>query len=165
MRRIAITVDGQPFEVELDVSPGGGSTFHARVNGEEVRVLATGLGGQPEGTLCLVIDDRPYELTFDRDLHTLVDFSGAHEIQLREIEMQATRGQGKRGPVKAPIPGQISQVLVKQGEIVEPGQPLVVLEAMKMQNEIRAQVGGVVNSVQVIAGQNVARGHILVEID
>jgi len=161
---MAISVDGQPFEVELDISPNGGSTFHARVNGVEVRVLATNLEGQPEGILCLVIDDRPYELTFDHDLHTLMDFSGAHEIQLRELEIQASRGQGRSGPVKAPIPGQITQVLVEQGQIVEPGQPLVILEAMKMQNEIRAQVGGVVHSVQVITGQNVSRGHVLVDI-
>lgn len=165
MRRIAITVDGHFFEVELDISPTGESTFHVKVNGEEVRILAPNLDGNPEEILCLVIDNRPYELTFEHDLHTVVDYSGVHEIQLRELETTGTRSQGKSGPVKAPIPGQISQILVEKGQLVEPGQALVVLEAMKMQNEIRAQASGIVRSIQVSTGQNVARGDVLIEID
>jgi biotin carboxyl carrier protein len=66
--------------------------------------------------------------------------------------------------VKAPIPGQITRLLVTPGEMVQAGQPLLVLEAMKMQNEIFAQAAGVVQAVHVSAGKTVKRGDILLEL-
>jgi biotin carboxyl carrier protein len=67
--------------------------------------------------------------------------------------------------VKAPIPGQIAQVLVTAGQPVKAGQTLIILEAMKMRNEIRSQAAGTVSVVHVAAGQTIARGDLLVEIE
>ena len=57
--------------------------------------------------------------------------------------------------ITAPIPGLVVRILVKEGDTIEEGQPVVLLEAMKMENELRAVRGGVVKSVLAAAGQRV----------
>jgi biotin carboxyl carrier protein len=69
------------------------------------------------------------------------------------------------GRIKAPIPGQVTQVIVSIGDEVELGEPLLVLEAMKMENEIRAPRTGRVKALNVLAGQRVALNEVLAEID
>jgi 3-methylcrotonyl-CoA carboxylase alpha subunit len=64
----------------------------------------------------------------------------------------------------APMPGRVIAVHVRAGDRVEPGAPLVVLEAMKMENEFRAATAGVVREVAVAAGQAVNAGDLLVVI-
>ena len=63
------------------------------------------------------------------------------------------------------MPGRVVDVRVAAGDVVEAGQPLVVLEAMKMQNEIQADRAGTVERVHVAAGQAVEGGDPLVEIE
>ena len=66
------------------------------------------------------------------------------------------------GDIAAPMPGKVLQVLVKEGDVVEEGQPLVVLEAMKMENVIKAAANGTVSAVQAVEGQAVEKGALLV---
>jgi biotin carboxyl carrier protein len=66
--------------------------------------------------------------------------------------------------VEAPMPGVVVSVPVKVGDVVAVGQPVVVVEAMKMQNELLAETAGVVDSIAVKPGQTVDRGAILVSI-
>jgi biotin carboxyl carrier protein len=66
--------------------------------------------------------------------------------------------------VKAVIPGTIQKVMVKVGDPVEPGTPLLILEAMKMRNEVRATVHGTVRKIHVRPGVQVPKDQILVEI-
>lgn len=73
-----------------------------------------------------------------------------------------TSGAGEK--VSAPMPGTILNVLVKEGETVKKGQVLVILEAMKMENEIVAPVDGQIVSVSVEKGQNVNLGDSLLQI-
>lgn len=72
---------------------------------------------------------------------------------------RAARGGG--GPLKAVMPGFVAEVRVQPGDTVSEGDALLVLEAMKMQNEIQAPADGVVESVAVEAGQAVAAGEVL----
>jgi biotin carboxyl carrier protein len=65
----------------------------------------------------------------------------------------------------APIPGKVVGVKVKPGDEVEPGQPLVVLEAMKMENELAADQAGKVAAIHVAAGDTVEGGELLVELE
>ena len=81
---------------------------------------------------------------------------------------ETSRGEaGKVGKrvLKAYMPGRVIEVRVATGDKVEVGQPLVVLEAMKMQNEIQAERAGVVGRVFVAAGEAVEGGDPLLEID
>lgn len=68
------------------------------------------------------------------------------------------------GLVVSPMPGRVLKVLVKEGDEVEAGAPLVVVEAMKMENEFKAPFDGVVESVHVQAGQTVESGAKLVVV-
>ena len=76
-----------------------------------------------------------------------------------------TGGGGGDGTVGAPMQGTIVKVLVSVGDAVEPGQALLVLEAMKMENHINAEQGGTVKEVRVGAGDNVGTGDVLVVIE
>jgi len=67
--------------------------------------------------------------------------------------------------VSAPMPGRIVRVLVAEGDIVEARQPVVVIEAMKMENELRSPVAGRVREVSAAAGASVDAGRVLVVID
>jgi pyruvate carboxylase subunit B len=84
----------------------------------------------------------------------------------RTRHIRSLVGAGKApsggGAVKAPMPGLVVKVLVEAGATVAAGQGLVVLEAMKMENEIKAMAPGVVDSVAVKAGQAVEKGAPLV---
>jgi pyruvate carboxylase subunit B len=66
--------------------------------------------------------------------------------------------------LKAPMPGLVVRVLVEEGQQVMAGQGLVVLEAMKMENELKASGAGVVRSVRAVAGSTVEKGQLLLEV-
>jgi acetyl-CoA/propionyl-CoA carboxylase biotin carboxyl carrier protein len=72
---------------------------------------------------------------------------------------------GGDGTVSSPMQGTIVKVLVAQGDAVEPGQSLLVLEAMKMENHINAEGGGTVKEVRVAAGDTVGTGDVLIVIE
>jgi len=80
-------------------------------------------------------------------------------------EARAASGQGGRRTVHAYMPGRVVSVAVAAGDEVTEGQPLVVLEAMKMQNEIQADRAGTVRIVHVAAGQAVEGGDPLLELE
>ena len=77
----------------------------------------------------------------------------------------ASIGSGGNGTVNAPMQGTIVKVLVNVGDTVEPGQALLVLEAMKMENQISSESGGTVAEVRVSAGDGVGTGDVLVIIE
>ena len=86
---------------------------------------------------------------------------------LTHLATEAHGDSGRSGKlvVTAYMPGRVVSVAVAEGDAVEPGQPLVVLEAMKMQNEIQADRAGVVKRIHVASGQAVEGGDPLVEIE
>ena len=69
------------------------------------------------------------------------------------------------GTVLSPMPGRVLKVLVSEGDVVEAGAALVVVEAMKMENELVSQRAGTVRKVHVAPGQNVESGARLVEVE
>ena len=67
--------------------------------------------------------------------------------------------------VKAIIPGTIQKIMVEVGDRVEAGFPMLILEAMKMRNEVLAPVGGVIKTINVSEGDLVPKSHLLLELD
>jgi biotin carboxyl carrier protein len=86
----------------------------------------------------------------------------------RSKQIEALTGQGRKvaasGVVRAPMPGLVVRVEVSEGAAVEVGEGLVVVEAMKMENELRAQMRGVVEQIHVKAGDRVEKGAPLVTL-
>ena len=77
----------------------------------------------------------------------------------------AAAGPAGPAPLIAPMPGLVVRVNVEPGDVVQPGQGLVVMEAMKMENELRTQAGGTVKAVLVQPGAAVEKGAKLVELE
>ena len=67
--------------------------------------------------------------------------------------------------IKAIIPGTIQRIMAKEGEEVTAGTPLLILEAMKMRNEVLSPVNGVVTKIHVSEGEMVSKAHLLIEMD
>jgi biotin carboxyl carrier protein len=152
--------------VDIDVRRVG-ERFEVAVDGHayslEFLPVATGLSAM------LCSDGRTFAVAHRRDAPNRWRISlGDREFQvhLREpLEREvAGRGFGAAGPqeVRAPIPGKVVSVAVAAGDTVAAGQPLVVLEAMKMQNQISAEGAGTVESVSVSPGMTVDGGQVLV---
>ncbi len=95
---------------------------------------------------------------------------GGEEIEILDplaLLAEQAHGAGGGGPkqVTAYMPGVVKRVLVTEGDTVERGQSLAVLEAMKMENEIEAETDGTVRKILVEAGQAVDGGEALFEIE
>ena len=78
--------------------------------------------------------------------------------------LSSSKGKADKESIKAPMPGKIIDVLVREGSAVVRGEPLLILEAMKMQNEIQSPVNGKVIKVNAKANTNVMKDDILMEI-
>lgn len=164
MTKLALTIDDQTFQVEIDVYPHGESSLKVKVDGKLIEVQLPGPDSQPEGIEWLVVEGRPYEIQYDHELHWIKAYNGIHHVEVRDSETLGRLSLNGDGRVKAPIPGQISRILVEMGETVQAGQPLLVLEAMKMENIIYAPRTGSINAIYAILGKNVRRDEILMEI-
>jgi biotin carboxyl carrier protein len=95
-----------------------------------------------------------------------------HEVEALDERMRAIRelagasaGPVGPAPLVAPMPGMIVRVNVQVGDRVDPGQGLVVMEAMKMENELRAQAVATVKAVLAQPGQAVEKGALLIELE
>jgi len=156
-RVVSLDSDGVRYEEEPPV--------HAElseIEGSPVRMLKIGTQvyrvvvqkRQGKGRHTLWIDGYGFETeALDERTRAIRDLSAA------------SAGPVGPAPVVAPMPGLIVRVSVKVGERVEAGQGIVVMEAMKMENELRATAAGTVKSVEVSAGTAVEKGALLVALE
>ncbi|OHC11966.1 MAG: oxaloacetate decarboxylase subunit alpha [Pseudomonadales bacterium GWC1_66_9] len=136
-------------------SEGVPTEFLIDVHGETYRVDITGVGLKGEGKrhFYLSIDGMPEEVVFEPLNEFVAGGSGKRK--------QA----GAPGDVSTSMPGNIVDVLVKEGDTVKAGQPILITEAMKMETEVQAPIGGTVKAIHVAKGDRVNPGELLVEID
>ena len=110
-----------------------------------------------------------------RELHVRQQGSSAYTVMVngRQMVAQVDRGNGKRrkpanpaaaGSISAPMPGMVVNVLVKEGQRVDSGDPLVILESMKMQMQLRSPFTGQVAKVAVHNRVQVEKGALLVQV-
>jgi biotin carboxyl carrier protein len=123
------------------------------------------------GQVVLLAYGRSYAVSIEGDENRVgVTLAGYHYAMEIEDEREraahvAERAAGKSGGVVvATMPGVVVEIMVAPGDELEPGAPLLILEAMKMQNEIDASSGGVVKTVHVTPGQAVSAGERLVTL-
>jgi len=165
MSRISVTVDGYTYEVELEQQPNGELQMTVWVDGQAYPVVAPDLRAPLNEMEWFIVANRPYEVMLDPDLAWIRSATGIHSLEVQDMEISLARPPTGDGRVKAPIPGQITQVIAAVGDEVELGEPLLVLEAMKMENEIRAPRAGRVKALNVSPGQRVTLHEVLAEID
>ena len=121
-----------------------------------------------EGLLSLKLGDRVYRVERLEGHHWRVNGRQLESRVLSELEHRFAgfgAGQEDEGPARleVPMPGRIVKILVKPGDEVARGQGLVIVEAMKMENELKATRAAVVAAVRVIEGQGVEKGAVLVD--
>jgi biotin carboxyl carrier protein len=162
--RYYVTIGERTVEVDL-------SGPRPRVDGREVNADLATVPGTP--LRHLLVDGRSHALVARRTER------GSWEIALDGVQLTAEvvdertravralegRGGASQGPrpVRAPMPGLVTRIEVAAGDTVQPGQGVAIIEAMKMENELRAEACGVVARVLVTAGQAVEKGAVLVE--
>ncbi|WP_129670552.1 acetyl-CoA carboxylase biotin carboxyl carrier protein subunit [Candidatus Chloroploca sp. Khr17] len=163
MRRFFVTINENDFEVEISGSPNIEGWIEVQVNGEPVRVRLPWSATSAHSAWAMV-GNRPHEILIDHDLHWIQTTRGRHNVQIRDRDTPISRPRSGDGRVKAPIPGLIARILVEAGQYVEVGQPILVLEAMKMQNEITAPRSGTISMLNIQPGQSVKLHELLIEI-
>lgn len=145
----AVTIDGERLEAHAAAIPGT-PLLHLLLGRESWTVACQQLEG---GRWALGAAGERVEVEVQDD---------------RSKQIEALTGQGRKvvvgGVVKAPMPGLVVRVEVSEGQTVELGEGLVVVEAMKMENELRATHKGVVAAVHVTAGDRVEKGAPLVTL-
>ena len=161
-----VNIDGRNYRLDLNRSDG---LWHCRLDGKEIRIdpVLT----RPD-ILSVLIEGKAYEIKREHtptDMHLWVGpVRYAAEIRdprsLRSRRQSADQGTGPRKLV-APMPGKVVRLLAKQGSEVEAGQGLVVVEAMKMQNEVKSPKRGVVQKMIATEGSTVNAGDVLVIVE
>jgi biotin carboxyl carrier protein len=144
---------------------------HVSVDGVTYTVDFTPVGDQP--VYSLLIDGKSYDAHVYQDEDTWqVFFHGAMYSALvedeREKRLRAAMGGGVSGQeeyhLKAPMPGMVISVPVSEGQAVEKGSVLLILESMKMQNELRSPRAGVVTRLRVRPGDRVEQKATLLSV-
>jgi len=169
MSTTTLRTAGRTLAVRLAPEAGG---FAATVDDAAHRVVLLALGaasmpaaGVTTQEVALDVDGRVHRaLVVRASGRVLVALDGRVHVFETGAEAGGAAGHAGSGVVTAPMPGKIVAVLVKPGDAVEPGQPLVVLEAMKMETTLTAEIAGTVAAVHGAAGGMVDGGALLVEI-
>jgi pyruvate carboxylase subunit B len=163
--KYVVSLAGRELEVEVDGD-------RVTIGGETRTATLRTIPGTPSRQL--VIDGRPTVLTLrstGRGQWSLGRGGDRWEVEVldertRHIRSLTGGGGAARGPatLRAPMPGLVVRVLVEEGQEVAGGTGVVVLEAMKMENELKAPAAGMVGAVRVRPGEPVEKGQVLVEL-
>ena len=169
MAKYALKVRDRDLEVEIEDDPQGG--LQVRIDGSWRKATIQRLGSSPR--YALSVDGRTF------DVVAVVTPEGfnvhvggvTHRVESvrrarrqRHDRDESGHLEDGRWVMRSPLTGAVIDVRVSAGSAVEPGDVLLVIEAMKMQNELRSRVGGTVSAVHVERGQRVELGALLIEI-
>jgi len=164
--KLALTINGAEQPMEL-LAPAPACRFRL---GEGPELTADVRAPEP-CVYSILLDGRSYDARVEETPEGLVVVIDGYrfEIQVRDPRRWNRKSAGGaregRQAVAAPMPGKVIRVLVAAGDAVEAGQGLVVVEAMKMQNELRAAHAARVAAVSARAGATVAAGEVLVTLE
>lgn len=155
---VTLVVDGEEHAIDVEEAEGG--EFDVQVGDELFEVSIT--HGE-QGVECS-LDGQAYEIV--REGRSLRVDEEIVDVAVKELA-QASLGAGAAasGEVKPPMPGQIVEILVEEGDEVTSGQTLLVLEAMKMQNDIAAPGDATVSEILVSEGDPVEADDVLIVLD
>jgi len=161
-----VIVEGKPYRLELEKVASG---WECRLDGKEVRVDAV---LPRRDVLSLLVDGHAFEVKREQtstDLHMWVG-SARFPVELRDPRsLRGRKGSAadEKGPRKivAPMPGRVVRLLVTEEAEVEAGQGIAVVEAMKMQNEIKSPKKGIVKKIVAASGAAVNAGDVLAIVE
>jgi glutaconyl-CoA/methylmalonyl-CoA decarboxylase subunit gamma len=171
-RELIVTIAGTDHTVVVEPVPGAEGRFRVTLDGVEHAVDAAAIR---RGTWSLVLDGQSFTVDLDPRRNGVHASVGAGEVLLavedalhRRLSAAAAGARGDKTTgetIRAPIAGKVVKVLVAPGDQVAPGIAVIVLEAMKMENELVAERGGTVKTISKQTGQAVDTGDVLIELD
>lgn len=161
-----VDINGERLTVELDAG-------HATIGSERVEVSLSAIPGTP--VRLVRIGEQIHRVVARRGSERgrwQLDLDGARlEVEALDERMRAIKDltaaaavSSGPAPLLAPMPGLVVRVAVSVGDVVSAGQGLAVIEAMKMENELRASSAGVVMAIRVTPGEAVNKGAVLIEL-
>jgi biotin carboxyl carrier protein len=162
-----VVVDGKTHQVELT---HGNKTWLCKIDGREMEVDAALTA---RDVLSLLVDGKAYEIKRERslqgELHMVIG-SARYAVDVQDPRSLRTRRSvagSEAGPqrVKAPMPGKIVRILVNEQDEVKAGQGIIVMEAMKMQNEMKSPKDGKVQKILTAEGSTVNAGDTLAIVE
>jgi biotin carboxyl carrier protein len=163
-----VTIDGTTFRLDLNLDRATGR-WRCLVDGREVELDA--VLPQPD-VLSIRIEGKAWQIRRERLASTLQIWVGdrsygAEVSDPRSLRNRKARGDAGKGPrhLVAPMPGKVVRFLVEENSPVEAGQGVVVVEAMKMQNEIKSPKKGIVLKLSVSEGAAVNAGDVLAIVE
>ncbi len=163
-----VTVNDHDYRVELQRSKEGeNANWTCRVNGDTVEVNAATTAN---GVLSLIIRGVSYEVVAAPGQQQLAISGQRYAIEVRDprsLRARRSRASALDGPKKvvAPMPGKVVRVIAPEGTEVEQAAGVIVIEAMKMQNELKSPKKGRVTKISVAEGAAVNPGDVLAVID
>ena len=159
------TVDDQQFEIEVV------DEHHIRIGDRLLQVDFESVSGQP--VFSLILDGRSYESFVyqgEEDWDVLLR-GRQYQVKVedeREKRLKAAAGggvaDGGEFHLKAPMPGLVVAILVEEGQPVQKGQVMLILESMKMQNELKAPRDGTIGRIRVKAGESVEQKQAMLSV-
>lgn len=158
-----VTIEGVEREVDVIVTPGGGVTVSMDGSPVEADVERV------PGGLSLMLGNRVYDLAFGGKPQAMDVAAGAAR-GVAEVESERMRARRKKKAglgaggkeIRSPMPGRVVKLLVAVGDEVAEGDACVVVEAMKMENELRAPTAGTVQAIHAEEGASVEGQALLV---
>ncbi len=160
-----VTINGKNYRLELHHAEGRWSCV---LDGHPVEVDA--VLARPD-VLSLRIGSHTYEVKSERVANDLHVWVGSQRFSAEVRDPRSLRGRSRpaddHGPRKltAPMPGKVVRILVREGTEVEAGAGVLVVEAMKMQNEIKSPKKGTIQKIQVSEGGAVNAGDVLAIVE
>jgi len=146
-RRFKIIMEGEEHEVRVE---------DAGILGEETEEVTPRF--QIEREVKIIVGDKEYKVKVE-------EIGAIPPIVEEEVRVKEAVEKEEEKVIKAPMQGTVTRIPVRVGDKIEKGSVVVVLEAMKMENEIESSVSGVVKTIEVSQGDTVAAGDILVVVD
>ncbi len=162
------TIKDEDIRVEIEESEPG--LYRVWINGADCKV---DFFEARENLYSLIFDHQSYEVDIDEveNGSYSVMVKGDHfdvlvvDEKKKKLAEKLGAGAGGRQEIKSPMAGNIWKLLKNQGDFVKEGEVLIILEAMKMENEIRSPIDGLVTSVSAVEGAAVSAGALLCLID
>ena len=153
-------------EFNIDINDKG----HVKIDGKLLDIDFSSLDGTPLFSLILNGQSYDVDIESDEELYRVMLKGQMYEVQVQDERTH--RLAGVRGSVevsgevqlKAPMPGVVVKVAIEEGQTVQKGDLLVVLESMKMQNEFKSPKEGVIHHVRVTQGEKVEQNAVMVTI-
>lgn len=170
MPRYHVAVDGREFDITVEYRS---ERYYATADSKTYEITRNSLG---DTRSLMLIDNQSLDVDittnggngdrvlFMRGREIPVSIEDYHLAQMRKAA-GLSHSHAVEANVKAPMPGLVIGIKVSTGDRVSKGQPLIVIEAMKMENIIKAKADGVVKSIHATKGSSVEKGDLLLELE